>query len=100
MAFQPLSRRTALKGLGVSIALPFLEVMTPRAKAAGAAVGNFPRRLVFVYFPNGVWMDAWKSSGEGRDFTLQRRDGVVRVPELPGIGIEIDRDVLMRFKTA
>jgi hypothetical protein len=70
MAFQPLSRRTALKGLGVSIALPFLEVMTPRAKSAGAAVGDFPRRLVFVYFPNGVWMDAWKSTGEGRDFTL------------------------------
>lgn len=28
------------------------------------------------------------------------REGIVRVPETPGIGIEIDRDALMRFKTA
>lgn len=27
-------------------------------------------------------------------------DGIVRVPDLPGIGIEIDRDVLTRFRTA
>ena len=26
--------------------------------------------MVFVYFPNGVWMDAWKSTGEGADFKL------------------------------
>ena len=37
MAFRPISRRTALKGLGVSIALPFLEAMAPTAAAAEAA---------------------------------------------------------------
>lgn len=31
---------------------------------------------------------------------ITQRDGLVRVPDLPGIGIEIDRDVLMQFKTA
>lgn len=31
---------------------------------------------------------------------IAQRDGLVRVPDLPGIGIEIDRDVLMQFKTA
>ena len=72
MNYRPISRRTALKGLGVSIALPFLETFAPRASfgAAEAAAGSFPRRMVFVYFPNGVWMDAWKSTGEGADFKL------------------------------
>ena len=71
MIHRPISRRAALKGMGVTIALPFLESLTPLAKlrAAEAATG-FPRRMVFVYFPNGVWMDAWKSTGEGADFKL------------------------------
>ena len=64
MAFRRLSRRSVLKGLGVSIALPFLETMTPvsaTVMAAQAATGSSPRRMVFVYFPNGVIMDAWAS---------------------------------------
>ena len=39
MAFQPISRRAALKGLGVSIALPLLEAMAPSVRAADAAAG-------------------------------------------------------------
>ena len=72
MIHRPISRRTALKGMGVSIALPVLETFAPHASlgAAEAAAGSFPRRMVFVYFPNGVWMDAWKSTGEGADFKL------------------------------
>jgi D-galactarolactone cycloisomerase len=31
---------------------------------------------------------------------IVQRDGIVRVPDLPGIGIEIDRDALTSFKTA
>ena len=65
MPFRPISRRTALKGLGVSIALPFLEAMVPTARAAVAAATAAPRRLVFVYFPNGVKTEYWKSNGEG-----------------------------------
>jgi hypothetical protein len=75
MAFRPLSRRTVLKGLGVSIALPLLETMRPlvaRAGAAQAAAGAFPNRMVFVYFPNGVMMNAWKPTGEGSEFELSR----------------------------
>jgi uncharacterized protein DUF1552 len=72
MIHRPISRRTALKGLGVTIALPFLESLAPLGKlrAAEAAPGKFPRRTVFVYFPNGVWMDAWQSTGTGADFKL------------------------------
>src|ERR1700759_4211542 len=73
MAFRPISRRAALKGLGVTIALPFLEGMAPVAQAAAeAAAKAAPRRMVFVYFPNGVIMDAWKPTGEGADFDFGR----------------------------
>ena len=78
MGFRPLSRRAALKGMGVSIALPFLEAMTPSVRAAEAAAGavaSAPRRMVFVYFPNGVNMDTYKPTGEGGEggeFELSR----------------------------
>ena len=77
MPFRPLSRRAALKGMGVTIALPFLEAMAPLARAAGAA-GAPPKRMVFVYFPNGVIVDAWKVTGEGRDFELGRTLSALR----------------------
>jgi hypothetical protein len=80
MSPRPLSRRAALKGMGVSIALPFLEAMMPmtagaaaaQAAVASSAAGSLPRRMVFVYFPNGVITQAWKPTGEGRDFQLGR----------------------------
>src|SRR3954454_14358901 len=72
MAFRPISRRTVLKGVGVSIALPFLEAMIPTSRVAQAAALAAPRRLVFVYFPNGAKMDAWNVTGEGADFELSR----------------------------
>ncbi|HEX3777724.1 MAG TPA: DUF1552 domain-containing protein [Polyangiaceae bacterium] len=47
-----LSRRTLLRGVaGVGIALPFLEAMMPR-KASGATT-TAPRRIMFVFQPNG-----------------------------------------------
>jgi hypothetical protein len=70
MIHRPISRRTALKGMGVSVALPLLEAMAPPIRAADSSAKAFPRRLVFVYFPNGVWMDAWKTTGDGSDFKL------------------------------
>ena len=72
MIHRPISRRTALKSLGVTISLPLLESMVPGISLAAAdqPAKSFPRRVVYVYFPNGVWMDAWKSTGEGRDFEL------------------------------
>lgn len=67
-----LSRRTVLKGLGVSVALPFLEAMLPgTALATPAAVARaLPRRLAFFYVPNGVHMQEWTPAREGREFTL------------------------------
>ena len=55
-----ISRRTALKGLGVSIALPILEAMRPdRLRAGSAGRGDAPLRVAFLYVPNGVHMPDW-----------------------------------------
>jgi hypothetical protein len=62
-----LSRRTVLKGFSAAVALPFLDAMAPAASAATVA----PKRLGFVYFPNGAIMDQWipKTAGAGFEFT-------------------------------
>lgn len=66
-----ISRRTALKGLGVSVALPFLEAMIPQTVlATQPAARSTPRRMAFFYVPNGVNMQEWTPSAEGRSFTL------------------------------
>ena len=53
-----LPRRTFLRGVGATIALPFLDAMvpalTPRLKAASG-----PRRAAFIYFSNGTVIEHW-----------------------------------------
>lgn len=70
-----MSRRTMLRGLGTAIALPMLEAMIPsrllgaEAKAAvGAATP--PRRLAWIYVPNGVHMPDWTPARTGFDYEL------------------------------
>ncbi|MGE4182007.1 MAG: DUF1552 domain-containing protein [Limisphaerales bacterium] len=48
----PLSRRTFLRGTGVSLALPFLDLMTP-FRARGAAAPKPPGRFVAICAPLG-----------------------------------------------
>ena len=57
-----LSRRQVLKGLGVALALPWLETFAPRTARAQLAAA--PRRYVMLYFPNGT-AEFWKPSGSG-----------------------------------
>jgi hypothetical protein len=68
-----LPRRTFLKGLGTAIALPMLESMvpgvSPLAKAAQSSP-TLPKRMAFVYVPNGVNMADWTPSAFGSDFEL------------------------------
>ena len=65
-----LPRRTFLKGLGASIALPMLDAMRPAF--AHAATERAPVRLVFTYVPNGITMADWTPTGTGADFGLSR----------------------------
>ena len=72
MTEKRLSRRAILKGMGTAIALPFLESLLPRvafgAEAAAAALP--PKRLAYLYVPNGVVMPAWKPTAAGVDYVL------------------------------
>jgi Protein of unknown function (DUF1552) len=61
-----ISRRTILRGLGATVALPLLDAMLPAFAAAPTPV----RRLGVVYHPNGVIYDKWLPTGIGADFQL------------------------------
>ncbi len=63
-----LSRRTALKGLGATLALPWLEAMGPLTSWAGGntpAGKAAPNRMAFLYVPNGKNMVDWTPKTEG-----------------------------------
>jgi hypothetical protein len=65
------SRRAVLRGLGVAVALPWMESLA-WAGGRGAAVraGAPPLRVGFVFTPNGVNYPHWLPRGEGRGFVL------------------------------
>jgi len=61
-----LPRRTVLRGLGASLALPLLDGMVPALSAQRATAANPVRRLGAIYVPNGVEMRAWIPAAEGQ----------------------------------
>jgi hypothetical protein len=68
-----LPRRTFLRGLGTTLALPLLDAMAPlRAVASEGAKSQpkHPRRLAFLYIPNGADMANWTPKTEGANFVL------------------------------
>ena len=67
---QPMSRRTLLKGTGAALALPWLEAMMPNK--AKASTRQSPKRMAFLFMPNGVRADQWTPEGEGSDFKLSK----------------------------
>ncbi len=66
-----LSRRTVLRGLGATIALPLLDQMhiVPAWAAAGGTPKS-PTRMAFMYIPNGAHMADWTPTEEGKKFDL------------------------------
>lgn len=60
-----LDRRTFLRGVGATLALPVLDAMTPAMSAAG---NQAPTRLVFVFHPNGAIPSRWTPTAQGRNF--------------------------------
>jgi hypothetical protein len=57
-------RRTFLRGMGVTLALPWLDAMVPAFTAIAKAAAPV-RRLGFVYVPNGASMVHWQPRGDG-----------------------------------
>ena len=58
-------RRTVLRGLGASLALPLLDAMVPAMTALAATPANPVRRLGFIYIPMGAHMPQWTPSSNG-----------------------------------
>ena len=74
-----ISRRSVLKGTGVSLALPFLEAMVPASTALAQTAAAPKLRAAFFYIPHGAIMyntahgpamDKWTPTGSGADFKL------------------------------
>ena len=65
-----LARRTFLRGVGASLALPLLDGMVPALSAMRSTAASGVRRLGVVYVPNGVYMDSWTPTGAGNGFDL------------------------------
>jgi hypothetical protein len=65
-----LPRRAFLRGMGTTVALPFLEAMVPAMAAVRST--KPPVRMAFVYVPNGIIMNGWNPDYEGKLGPLPR----------------------------
>ena len=65
-----LPRRTVLRGLSASLALPLLDGMVPAFAATRNTAANPVRRFGAIYVPNGVEMRAWTPAGAGTALEL------------------------------
>ena len=65
-----LARRTVLRGMGATLALPLLDGMVPAFARAGGAADALPLRLGALYAPNGMNMTDWTPAAEGAAFEL------------------------------
>jgi len=61
-----LPRRTFLRGMGATLALPLLDAMVPSMTALAATPANPVRRLGFIYVPMGAFMAEWTPPGSGK----------------------------------
>jgi hypothetical protein len=72
LAKKRLPRRTFLKGVGVSVALPLLESMVPAQTLLRKTAAAGQSRLGFIYVPHGAIMDDWTPKTEGAGFEFGR----------------------------
>jgi hypothetical protein len=72
-------RRTFLRGLGTAVALPVLDAMLPSKSLAATAgvnpdspagLGGFPKRVAWIYVPNGANMSDWTPHVVGENYDL------------------------------
>ncbi|HXH24342.1 MAG TPA: DUF1552 domain-containing protein, partial [Vicinamibacterales bacterium] len=63
-----LPRRTFLRGVGVTLALPLLDAMVPAHTVLAQTPARRTSRLGFVYVPHGAIMDQWTPAAIGSGF--------------------------------
>jgi len=77
-----LPRRTFLRGVGATLALPFLDAMTPALAALARPAQAPTQRLGFVYVPNGIQLQNYLPPAEGTSFGIT--PGFASTRELSG----------------
>jgi len=65
-----LSRRTVLRGMGATLALPLLDAMVPAGTLLAQTAARGKPRVGFIYFPHGAIMNEWTPAAEGRGFEM------------------------------
>jgi hypothetical protein len=65
-----LSRRTFLRGAGVTLSLPLLESMVPALTPLRLTAASPQTRLGCIYVPHGATMYKWTPDAVGRDFAM------------------------------
>ena len=65
-----LARRTFLRGVGATLALPLLDAMVPAFASTGASGAKAVRRFSVAYVPNGIVMEQWTPAAVGSAFDL------------------------------
>src|SRR5713226_6547047 len=63
-------RRTFLRGVGATLALPLSDGMVPAFAAPSDTAAKPAIRMGFVYVPNGIVMNKWSPATEGAGFEL------------------------------
>jgi len=70
IAKKHLSRRTFLRGAGVTLALPFLDAMLPAQTPLRLAAANARNRFAGIFFPHGMAPGYWVPKTQGSAFEL------------------------------
>src|SRR5438067_1072811 len=65
-----LPRRSFLRGMGVTLALPLLDAMVPALTAMSKTAAKPTPRLGYFYVPNGIYLDNFFPKGEGANFEM------------------------------
>ncbi len=65
-----LPRRTVLRGIGTTLALPLLDGMVPALTALSRTAARPVQRLGVVYVPNGIVMEQWTPAAAGAGFEM------------------------------
>src|SRR2546425_537560 len=63
-------RRTFLRGMGVSVALPFMEAMLPAQTALKNTAAAPTPRFTFIYVPHGMIIGELMPATEGTNFEI------------------------------
>lgn len=73
----PIDRRTVLRGVGVAMALPWLESIPvwgdqPSADSSPQGAASFPKRFAALFMGNGINHKHWNASGAGAQMELSK----------------------------